>query len=127
MKISSEKQSELSQIKKLHKDFVFIVENPGQGLSGEVYNQIRDYIKPVLVTYGLLDVADSLIGWQFDLIDKLVESKEEIDWVFNEHILSFDPLYKHKLFLKKISEMTGYEYQRYLKFINTENSNLQIS
>lgn len=53
--------------------------------------------------------------------ERLSSIKDEINYVIELAIAQEDPSYQFKLFSKKISDMTGFEYQRYL-ILSKENS-----
>jgi len=82
--------------------------------------QILSEIQPLLEKVGLDEVSKFLEVNHYDFAKKIAAFKEEINFAIDQEIDSFDPASKYKLFSKRINEMTGYEYEKYLSLIKRD-------
>jgi hypothetical protein len=60
-----------------------------------------------------------LTNSKFDLFDKIKQYSDLFLHIISDEIFTIDPMYGHNLMKKRVSEMTGYEYQKYLKLIGS--------
>jgi len=69
--------------------------------------------------YGFDYVAEDLAGNMRFAHDSFKDFEEEITFSIKCELERIDPIWKHRLMLKKLSEMTGYEYKTCLELIRS--------
>lgn len=76
-------------------------------------------LKEVFLKHGVgyATIFESSDKWDVALHD----FKSEILFAINEELNSLDPGFQHNILSKKISEMTGYEYKRFLKILSEQH------
>ena len=114
MSLPYQAQYEIDQLEKLRNSIASIVTEPARFQDVT----IRDFLRklyPLLKKYNLEYVDIS--GSSEEIAEGVNFYSDEIGFVFQEEIAAVDPRTKHRLFVKKISEMTGYEYQKYLRLM----------
>lgn len=125
MKLSSEKQLLFNLANRMRGFVNEILSLNPLSYDETVYKGVRDYLKPLLIEHEFDYVAEAISTGPFEVIEPIRDYKTEILFVLERHIESFDLLRKHKLMLKRICEMTGYEYKEYLGIIGRRNADIQ--
>ncbi|CAG5003134.1 hypothetical protein DYBT9275_03067 [Dyadobacter sp. CECT 9275] len=115
MRIPYDNRGEEGRLQRLKK-FVNEVDTESDRLGENSITSYRSLLEDLLVKYALPYVL--LKGSRIDLISAIKNFLPEINFVLNQELSRLDPGWKHILMSKKISDMTGYEYQQYLKLID---------
>jgi hypothetical protein len=105
------------------KDLELILERSEDFIKGENrlgsfgINQVASKVSEIVKKYGFDYVAEDLSGNTRFVHETFKDFAEEIRFSIGQELEKIDPIWKHRLMLKKISDMTGYEYKQYLELI----------
>jgi len=118
------KSDESEEFKKKYGNLVPLIERiESTGLNGfseEVLNSVKSFIKPLLIAHLEAGASAHIIKkWKdvWNTQEVYNSFKEEIHYALSQQRDQVDVFYKHKLLMKKVSEMTGYEYRTFLRII----------
>ena len=88
-----------------------------------VYLQV---LKLLAVNKGFGFIADELNDPNVGFDETLTRWNSIFTHLISEELSNLEPDKKHRLFLKKITEMTGYEYRDYLNYLKEEGLNSHL-
>lgn len=86
------------------------------------FTEVKRIAIPLLEKYKLQYVANELnVEWQY-VPNAIKNFSEEILFVLQSEIETTDPIWKHRLLLKRVSDMTGYEYIKFQEIMGSSTT-----
>ena len=124
----AEQESKKQQLYKIQA-FLFDYEEAGEKYDedepNDEYNENQkkyiQFLKLLAREKGLDFISEQLNNPDITFQETLKRWNPVLTFLISDALSDLEPDKKHRLFLKKVSDMTGYEYREYLKYLKEDN------